>query len=132
MCNPAEGMPFNHPTMFFRKSIYEKHGLFDCAYKYAMDFEFICRLTKQIESFYQKGVYLNDEPLVEMHGGGASWKNEIKLIHETRKALLQHNLWNKSSAQHFYLRLIRTHIKSYLAMLNLNFIVKLWRNRKWN
>ena len=87
MCLITRAFPFNHPTMFFRKEVYQEFGVFGTDYKFAMDFEFICRLIKQIDDFYSKGVYLKDAPLVTMAAGGASWENELDSIEETRKAL---------------------------------------------
>jgi len=52
LCPITSAMPYNHPTMFFRKEVYNEHGFFDTSYKYAMDFEFICCLIKQVDDFY--------------------------------------------------------------------------------
>lgn len=43
-------MPLNHPTMFVNRNIYSSIGLFDNTYRYSMDFEFYCRLYKNIET----------------------------------------------------------------------------------
>ncbi|MDO8287591.1 MAG: glycosyltransferase family 2 protein [Parvibaculum sp.] len=37
-------MPLNHPTMFARRSLYERHGLYRCALRCSMDYDFIFRL----------------------------------------------------------------------------------------
>ena len=36
----------HHPTVFVRREIYERHGLFSTDYRYAMDYEFLLRLHK--------------------------------------------------------------------------------------
>ncbi len=36
----------HHPTVFVRRSIYERYGLFSDDYRYAMDYEFLLRLHK--------------------------------------------------------------------------------------
>ncbi len=124
-------LPFNHPTMFFRKEVYNKYGMFDIDYNYAMDFEFICRLIKQVDDFYNKGIYLKGEPLVTMAAGGASWENELDSIEETRKALKKYDYWNFDARKNYILRVLRTKLKIFLSKIGLNGIVKKWRKRKW-
>ncbi len=131
MCSITQALPFNHPTMFFRKEVYSEYGMFDTDYKYAMDFEFICRLIKQVDDFYNKGIYLKGEPLVTMAAGGASWENELDSIEETRKALKKYNYWNFDARKNYTLRKLRTKIKIFLSNIGLNGIVKKWRKRKW-
>jgi len=130
-CPISEAMPFNHPTMFFKKSVYNEHGLFDGSYKYAMDFELICRFEKQIKKFREKGSYIDGKPLVVMSAGGASWKQEINSIHEVKRALKQHNFWNWNAKKNYFLRLFRTWLKQIFNFLNINSLVKIWRNKKW-
>jgi glycosyltransferase len=124
-------LPFNHPTMFFRKEVYKEFGVFDTGYNYAMDFEFICRLIKQVDDFYNKGIYLKGEPLVTMAAGGASWKNELDSIEETRKALKKYDYWNFDAKKNYILRKLRTKLKIFISKIGLNGIVKKWRKRKW-
>ena len=131
MCPVTKAMPYNHPTMFFRKEVYTQHGFFDTSYKFAMDFEFICRLIKQIDDFYNKGIYLRGEPLVTMAAGGASWKNELDSIEETRKALKKYGYWNFNARKNYKLRMLRTKLKSWLSVIKMENVVARWRKRKW-
>ena len=131
LCPITKAMPYNHPTMFFRKEVYQEFGVFDTGYKFAMDFEFICRLTKQVDDFYDKGIYLKGEPLVTMSAGGASWENELDSIEETRKALKKNDYWNFDARKNYALRKLRTKLKILLSNIGLNGIVKKWRKRKW-
>jgi len=131
LCPITKAMPYNHPTMFFRKEVYQEFGVFDTGYKFAMDFEFICRLTKQVDDFYNKGIYLKGEPLVTMAAGGASWENELDSIEETRKALKKYNYWNFDARKNYILRKLRTKIKSKLSKLGMEKIVVGWRRWKW-
>ena len=122
-------MPLNHPTMFVRKSLYTKYGLFDVNYKYAMDFEWLCR-------FYEKGeikkiCYLRDFPITAMKAGGVSHRRELQALYEAKKALSKHNLYNTSAQWHFLLRLVRIRAKNLLQVLGLDAIVKVWRFFKW-
>ncbi|MGB5896010.1 MAG: glycosyltransferase family 2 protein [Ignavibacteriaceae bacterium] len=131
LCPITSAMPYNHPTMFFRKEVYKEYGRFDTGYNYAMDFEFICRLTKQIDDFYNKGIYLKGEPLVTMAGGGASWKNELDSIEETKRALKQYDFWNFDARKNYILRILRTKLKIFLSKIGLRGIIKKWRKKKW-
>ncbi len=131
LCPVTKAMPYNHPTMFFRKEVYKQHGFFDTGYKFAMDFEFICRLFKSIIDFNSKGYYLDGKPLVTMVAGGASWKNELDSIEETRKALMKYDYWNFDARKNYFLRKLRTKIKSWLSLMKMENVVVRWRKRKW-
>ncbi|MGQ9799902.1 MAG: glycosyltransferase family 2 protein, partial [Ignavibacterium sp.] len=119
MCDLTVAMPFNHPTMFFKKEVYDEIGLFDTSFRYSMDFEFICRLAKKYD-LKKAGHYFDANPMVTMKAGGVSWKNEIKSINETKLALKKHSLWNPKAVFHYTMRLIRTYIKKILNKLGLN------------
>lgn len=131
LCPITTTMPYNHPTMFIRKEIYEKFGLYDTDFKYAMDYEFIIRLEKKLEAFREKGMYYSEQPVAIMNAGGASWNNELTSIEESKIALKKHGFWNYDAQKNYLLRIIRTYIKKTLNKLNLNGIVKYWRNKKW-
>ncbi len=131
MCPITKAFPYNHPTMFLKKELYDKYGSYDKNFKYAMDFEFICRLIKQIPEFQSKGFYLKGEALVDMSAGGVSWKNEMATLEETKTALTKHSYWNSDARKNFFLRKLRIRIKSILTLLNLEGIIPLWRKRKW-
>lgn len=131
-CQIQYAMPYNHPTMFFRKSVYEKYGKFDVSYKYAMDYEFICRLEKLIPDFRKKGIYIDGNPLTVMNAGGESWQNEIIGIKEVKRSLIQHGFWNLDGKFRYLNRIFRTRFKHILNIFNLNTVIKIWRNNKWS
>lgn len=131
LCPVTEAMPYNHPTMFFRKSVFEQLGYYDVSYKYSMDFELVCRLEKELNGLDSKTQYIEGNPLVSMYSGGASWKNEVSSIRECKLALIKHGFWNYDAKKNYSLRILRTNVKEYLNKLNLNMFVKFWRNKKW-
>jgi hypothetical protein len=96
-----------------------------------MDYELICRFVKNIPGFSEKGFYLSDKPMVYMSACGASWKNEIKSINESKRALIQNDLWNAEGRKSYLVRISRIRFKQFLSVLGLNFIVKIWRKNKW-
>jgi len=59
-----------HPSLFFRKSIYEKFGFFKTDYDIAADFEFAVRVFSKGHINY----YYLSKCLVKMRTGGASTK----------------------------------------------------------
>ena len=131
MCPLQQGMPFNHPAMFVRKKCFEESGFFDKSFHLAMDFEIICRMTKRIPKFLAQGYYLEGTPLVHMRGGGASWLKEKESVLEVKSALKKNEFWNSSAFYSYVLRRSRILLKSFLENIGLNFLVKIWRNRKW-
>ena len=131
LCDVRKAMPYNHPTMFLRKELYTKIGLFDTHYKFAMDFDLVVRLQSIIDHTDLVSIYLTDKPLVVMNAGGASWKNEVRSIKETKQILINHKLWDKNAKKNYLLRLFRTRVKKILNLTKMNFIVIVWRKRKW-
>ncbi len=131
LCPITTAMPYNHPSMFIKKEVYEKYGFYDEIYKYAMDYALIIRYEKLIPNFRDKGKYLKGEPIAVMHSGGASWNNEIKSIEEYRKALKEYSFWDFRAKEGYFIRIFRTWLKKVFSDLHLNFLVKLWRRNKW-
>ena len=58
-----------HPTLFLRRSLYEKFGYFDTRYKIAADYDFILRVLTQLTP---EQVGYIPEVLVKMRTGGMS------------------------------------------------------------
>ncbi|MFZ0455780.1 MAG: glycosyltransferase family 2 protein [Ignavibacteriaceae bacterium] len=131
LCPITTTMPYNHPTMFFRKDVYEKYGSYNESYKYTMDYELIMRYEKKIPDFRNKGKYLKGEPIAVMHSGGASWKYEMESIKEYKNALKKYDFWDFNARKEYFLRIFRTRLKKIFNDLHLNFLVKLWRKNKW-
>jgi glycosyltransferase involved in cell wall biosynthesis len=128
--NNILGIAFNHPGMFVKREVYSKVGLYNEEMHFAMDVDFFFRLKKYYGNIEEISSYLN-YPLVIMKAGGASWKNEIKALHEVKISMIKNNMWNFNSAKHYWLRIFRTRIKSILSLIGLEGIVKIWRNIKW-
>lgn len=59
-----------HPTLFLKREIYEKYGLYNTGYKIAADYEFMIRFLKNAENQLN---YL-PEIIIEMFYGGTSSK----------------------------------------------------------
>jgi glycosyltransferase involved in cell wall biosynthesis len=70
-----------HPTLFIKKEIYQKFGLFDANYKIAADYDFVLRVFSQ-PGFTAK--YL-PEVLIKMRMGGVSTGNIKNLIRKSKE-----------------------------------------------
>lgn len=72
-----------HPTLFIRRSIFDKIGLFDTSYKISGDYEFILRLFKT------PGVTFNYFPttITRMTLGGASNRNLGQILQKMQEDL---------------------------------------------
>lgn len=82
-----------HPTLFLRKEVYEKHGLFNLDYKIAADYDLILRVFSDPELRFH---YL-PEIITKMRVGGASnksFKNILLKSKEDLKALKANNIEN--------------------------------------
>lgn len=95
----ARGFIPAHPTVFLRRSVYAKAGLFDLDYRLAADYEFLLRIFKTygIRSRYIPHIW------VRMRAGGATGGNvaSIKLQNaEIRRAQERHGV--RYPASKFY------------------------------
>jgi hypothetical protein len=103
----ALGIMPAHPTLFLRRSVYEKFGLFDGTYKIGGDFEFVARIFKDGMLNFR---YL-PEVMVKMQIGGASTNglfSNIVLIQENLRACRQNEIATN------YLKLILRYPKKLL------------------
>jgi len=62
-----------HPTMYVRKEVYGRHGLFNPELKMAMDYDFLCRIADE------KNVFL-DHPLATFDPTGVSSTKYIEAM----------------------------------------------------
>ena len=131
LCNIKKAMPFNHPTMFVSKKLYDQTGGYDNNYKYAMDFDFVCKVKDTFDDLNSISFYIQGDPITVMRAGGASWMNESKSIEEIKKILIRHKLWDSTAKTNYFLRLFRVRIKTILSFVGLNYFIKVWRKNKW-
>lgn len=92
----TQGWMPGHPTLFLRRAVYEKYGLYDTRYSCAADYEFMVRFLKEPEN---KLAYV-PEVLVAMFYGGTSnagIQNYLVSFQEGYQALrkngVPHPLW---------------------------------------
>ncbi|MBR1798212.1 MAG: glycosyltransferase [Clostridiales bacterium] len=63
-----DGWMVGHPTMYLRREIYQKYGLYKTDYRIAADYEFMARIFKDNED----NIAYLPETIVEMSYGGTS------------------------------------------------------------
>jgi glycosyltransferase involved in cell wall biosynthesis len=118
-------MSVNHPTVFVKKEVYGKFGVFDEKYQCAMDYDLMLRFKVNNCSF----VYI-PKVLANMRWEGASDKNWLLGCRET--------LWIKNhyypsrkvgNFLYFLKHVAAIALPKYLESLNLHFIIKGYRKR---
>lgn len=80
-----------HPTLFLKREVYEKYGLYNTEYRIAADYEFMIRFLKDKEN---KLAYL-PETIIKMYYGGTSTSNAnsyIASLKEGHRALKENNI----------------------------------------
>jgi len=78
--NLKKGWMPPHPTLFLRRSLYEKCGFFDTRYRIAADYDFILRVLTQLAP--EQVVYI-PEVLVKMRTGGVSNRSFKHLLRKS-------------------------------------------------
>lgn len=96
-----------HPTLFVRRSVYERFGGFDLQYRTAADIEFMARLLEvhRLPSRYLPGV------MVHMRLGGTTNKSLRNVVYnnqEMLRALRAHGLLTGSGRYFLYKAISRT------------------------
>ncbi len=80
-----------HPTLFLRREVFQRFGLYRTDFKIAGDFDFVARIFKDADLHYR---YL-PEVLVRMRTGGVStggWRSTLMLNREVLKACLENGI----------------------------------------
>jgi glycosyltransferase involved in cell wall biosynthesis len=88
----AWGKMPSHASMFIRKDIFNKHGLFNTSYKISGDYEFLCRILMNGDIEYK---YV-PEIFTKMQVGGISTsglQSKILLNKEVIRACLDNNIY---------------------------------------
>jgi len=80
----------HHTGVFIKKSVYEKFGLYDTHFKYAMDYELLLRMKMSNAKYYLLNDVVSNRRLE-----GISYKNKRLALRETMSARKNYfNIWN--------------------------------------
>ncbi|HWY61222.1 MAG TPA: glycosyltransferase family 2 protein [Rhizomicrobium sp.] len=102
----------NHPTVIVRRMVYERFGLFDLNYRYAMDYELLLRF----HCAGCKGVY-NPRIVGHMTLTGASDASSLKAIREVRTAAIAYGYPIIPAYLLSYLRMAKDRIRRLIEHL---------------
>jgi len=125
-CNLGRGLPYLHPTMIVRKSVFDQVGLFNKNYKIAMDFDFIVRLEQK----GYKGFYLNDKAVVKMEGTGRSIEQEFDGIKECYKSLKQNDFLNLKNFMGLMVRVVLFFFRKFMIVIGAGSLLRLLKKKK--
>ena len=86
-----QGWMPGHPTLFLKREVYEKYGLYDTSYKIAADYEFMVRFLKDEEN---QLAYLPETVISMFYGGTSSGglKSYFISLVESHRALVKNRV----------------------------------------
>ena len=73
-----------HPTMYVRRSLHQRHGLYDKSLRLAMDYDFLCRIAGEKSAFLE-------HPLAVFDDTGVSSGNYIQAVEESHRCYRRHH-----------------------------------------
>jgi GT2 family glycosyltransferase len=118
--NLAYGMPFPHPGMIVKRSLFERVGAFDQRFSIAMDYDFIVRIFKA----RLQGSFL-DLLSVEMDGSGISSLKPLSSIFQNYQSLKLNHYLKFNSYLILVTRMLRSLIAHLLTFLGLSSWLKM-------
>ncbi|WP_289054451.1 glycosyltransferase family 2 protein [Carboxylicivirga marina] len=113
---------FNHPSCFFRKTMYNSHGLYDINLRFAMDYDYILRA---INGGSRYGVV--KDVIVNMQDGGMSETHIINTMKEVTQISINHGANPFLCSLLLSYKLLITRLR---MLLNLPKVGTLIRNRR--
>jgi glycosyltransferase involved in cell wall biosynthesis len=103
-----------HQTMFVKKRLHDKHGLYHQAQEISMDYDFLCRIADEPSAFLPV-------PLVTFAPGGVSTINYMKYLKEVKEAYQKYygssmalRLWLWQLRSKFFFHLLHSPIGPFL------------------
>jgi glycosyltransferase involved in cell wall biosynthesis len=108
-----------HQSMFVKKSLHDKYGLYNLNQKIAMDYDFVCRIANEKFLFIEK-------PLIKFASGGISTTDYLQSLKEMKAVYNKYfgisfllNLWQIRLKLLFYL--LKSPIGIFLYKLKTSF-----------
>lgn len=117
-------MTVNHPAVFVNKSCYDKFGLFDNNYKYAMDYDMMLRLSVNGCGFYN-----HDGIIANMGLGGLSDRNWDKAFKECKDIKIRYLGKRPDIYMYYCYQLVRHYVSNVLRLIGLGYVADLYKER---
>ncbi|MBF0312805.1 MAG: glycosyltransferase [Oligoflexia bacterium] len=129
MCekNLGQGMPYWHQTMIVRRRVWSGVGEFKLAYRFGMDYEWVCRLLQQ----GYRGEYWGVTPVVLMDGGGVSVTRELQSIKECFRALKENHLLTIQNIAGLVRRTILYFMRRFLIRVGAQQVLSYLKRKKY-
>jgi len=120
--NLYKEMTVNHQASFIKRSVYEKSGLFDRQYRYAMDYELMLRFKIDGSKFY-----VSDRIIANMRYKGVSDRYWRRAYLESRQ--IKETLTKKKFGPmlYYYFQIIRTYVSKAMDVIGLSVIKHIYR-----
>jgi len=115
-------MTVQHPSVFVKKSVYEREGGFDLHYKYAMDYDLLLRLKLKGNKFKTLNNVISN-----MRYDGKSDKNWLKTLVEARNIKITNGMPALIAWNYFAWQLVRMSVSRSLLYFGLDGLVNLYR-----
>ncbi|EKD55809.1 MAG: Glycosyltransferase family 2 protein [uncultured bacterium] len=115
-------MTVNHPSVFIKNEVYQKYGIFDLKYKYAMDYDLLLRLKTRGLKFVTL-----DRVIANMRLEGASDKNWRKALYEAYLIKICHGVDAGEALRYYIWQNIRSAISRFLKAAGLESVVSFYR-----
>jgi len=116
-------MTVNHPTVFIKRSCYERYGLFDKQYKCAMDYDLLLRLSVNHCRFLHI-----PEVLANMRWGGLSDNRWMIGVKETRSIKNKYLGGQKvQNGLYFFKQVMAIGLPRFLKSVGLEALIRVFR-----
>ncbi|MCO4755556.1 MAG: glycosyltransferase [Bacteriovoracaceae bacterium] len=116
--NIGRGLPYQHPTMIVRKSLFDEIGFFEVQYRYAADYDFVVKLLK----LGIKGIFVKADA-IKMDGKGVSINHEWGSITECFQSLRRNSYLNFNNSIGYIERVLFYIGRRILIAIKLKFIL---------
>ena len=117
-------MTVNHPATFVSASIYQKYGVFDTKYRYAMDYELLLRFYAMGADFVKI-----DSVLSNMRLAGLSDTCRAESYRDVRLAKIQYGESFVKAYSYNVWQLLRKIVSRLLTTMGLESVVRLYRSK---
>ncbi len=117
-----EDMRINHPTVFVRKELYDRVGLYDSTYKIAMDYDLILRLFETGKNY--KNI---EKVLANMRIEGVSQRFWVKSKKEAKSIKIKHGVPRYRAESYLMTIRFKRYLLQLLERYNLQIIHRAYR-----